>query len=189
VQLVGVACCVCNEGIRFAPDAGGCPACKLAFHKACCQSPGCCPKCGCDFASLNDAAVQASRVTLDAHVARGRQIVIWSSVALLALQLCAVLAMLVTDSDAVVKESLRFLGMVAVVLAVYLRFAAARVYLLIALALNVVLSVAMLLGGIEDSNPLVLAVAIVVLAVYGTSLVLLSGKSAGLYFAREREVT
>src|SRR5262245_34115377 len=107
MQLVGVACSVCAEVIRFGPDAGGCPTCKLAFHKACCPTAGLCPKCGCDFASESNAFAQAVQTEIEAQVARGRSIVVWCGIAILVLQLLTVLGTLVTESDAIAIESLR----------------------------------------------------------------------------------
>jgi hypothetical protein len=189
MQLVGVACSVCAEVIRFGPDAGGCPTCKLAFHKACCPTVGRCPKCGCDFASETNTLAHAAQAEVARQVVRGRLIVVWCGIAILVLQLLTVVGTLVTKSDAIATESLRFLVMLAVVMAVYLKFAAARVYLMIALVLNVLVSAFMLLRGAQDNDALLLGSGILVLVVYGTSLVLLSSKPAVLYFARDREVT
>ena len=190
MQLVGVGCSVCNETIRFAPDAAGCPSCRQAFHKACCKTSGLCPRCGGDFASANDAQEKASSAQIDAEVARGRRLVIRCSTALLLLQLLGILGALAIDGDLFLREAGRFLVLSLVLAAVYLKFAAARVFLMIVLVLNVALSVLVLVGGLWDARPLEVVVgSLLTLVVYGASLYFLSSDAARLYFARQREVT
>ena len=189
MQLVGLHCSVCAEVIRVAPDAGGCPACKVAFHLTCCSTTGRCPRCGCDFVAATHAEAASSAARIEAQVARGHRIVLWCGAALLALHVFVVAETLLTNPDALPVEIVRVLALLAVLMAVYLKFGAARVYLKIVLAVNALLSAAVLLRGLQDDDSALIARTVVVLIVYGASLFFLSSGAAALYFAQQREVT
>ncbi len=98
MQVAGSTCHLCHERVLISKEGRGCPACGLAWHVACKDSPELCPVCGVD----NRVAAKAADLEREKEIwpllDRGRTIYRIMLVLRIVAAIAAVIALMTEDT-------------------------------------------------------------------------------------------
>lgn len=85
MQVVGMKCSACAEGIGFASEGHACVKCDRAYHTACIQEGKICPSCGEDLEHQAIAIETKEKGATEARLSAGRVQFIFAALLLIAL--------------------------------------------------------------------------------------------------------